>query len=514
MDSFFQTSSYWLQIVAALVTVVSAFVAFLREKYENIKQPEVSTKYPLGHTEVFPSLKWIVLITLVVYLIVTCVPLFLPEISNTYLYCTIATSILIALSLGALSTIGKKSLESRSVIAPKKLWQVLFNRIPSYLEECDGPFRIYILKIGIEEDGPQNESIDNLLSMEINKQIKHKIEQIRKSKEGQTFRENDKGLYDIIENDDPFYHRTDKDNIHGIIVFVGHAVGTEKVDSQIHALADKFPNASIGYYSFGAYPADKYPPYINLVYLRTEDYIDHLIFRYYARSKEWQKLSKVYRNRFWALICVVAILLAAIIGSRIMTNYRTEHSKIVLSAPESSQKSTFTKLVNSLLVSPKPSDVKIWVKSKTSDSVINTHRYSEQGYTSKPQNDSSIIATVIKARVFLLYDVSLDPPYMVWTSDGNECKGCYYPNEDAYACVIDGKHYVFKWVPSKKNRKTYDDRRIRVMYSYDDTNAVEIVYAQRDDIVIREAARHSEAFLLPIQQFLILATTEGLKLDN
>lgn len=56
--------------------------------------------------------------------------------------------------------------------------------------------------------------------------------------------------------------------------------------------------------------------------------------------------------------------------------------------------------------------------------------------------------------------------------------------------------------------------RIRVMYSYDGSNAVEVIYGYGDSKKVWKAANHSETFLLPIQQFLVAATLEDIKLDK
>lgn len=512
MESLLQNISHILQNVATGITILSVFIAVLKEKYNDNKYVPGSTKYPIGHKEVFQPLKWIIRICLIVYIIATCVLLYLQDIPNKYIISTFITFIVLVIGFIYLSIQGKKSLDSRFIIAPKELWQKMFNRIPSYLEECDGPFRIYILKIGVEEDASQMSDIDNILTDTIKKQIDDKIEDIKRSKNGQTFRDEDNPLYDIILNDDPFYHRTDKDNIHGIIVFIGNAMATDKVNLQLSILADKFPNASIGYYSYGSYPADLYPPYINLKHLRVEDYIDHLVFRYYARSKAWQRLSNSYHTSFKWLVSIITLFIVAIAGYKMIQNYQYEHSKIVLSAPERSVKSNFTRLVNSILDNPKPFDVKLWKKIDTVG-IVNTHRYAEQGDTNKHQNFSSLIAMVIEADVFLLYDKSQDSPYMVWTGDGKECEGIYYPENDAFSTWINGQHYLFKWEPSRKGRKTYDDMRIRVMYSIGN-NAVEVIYGNGDSKVIRKAAKHSDEFLLPIQQFLIATSLEDMKLDK
>lgn len=512
MESLLPTISHILQDVATGITILSVVVAALKDKYNNIELIPDSAKYPLGHKEVFRSLKWIIQICAIVYIAATCVLLYVQDIPNSYIVSTLITFVVLVIGFICVSIQGKKSLESRFVIAPKELWQKMFNCIPSYLEECDGPFRIHILKIGIEDEHLLKSDTDRLLANTINEQIAETIKAIKDGKAGQTFREDDKPLYDIVLNDDPFYHRSDEDNIHGIIVFVGNVIATEKVNLQLHTLAKKFPNASIGYCSYGAYPADLYPPYINLKHLRVEDYIDHLVFRYYARSKAWQRLSNAYHTSFKWLVSTIVLLIVAFAGHIMVQNYKFEHAKIVLSAPEKSVKSNFTRLVNSIFVTPKPSDVKLW--EKMDNGIVNTHRYAEQGDTSTRQNDSSMIATVIRARVFLLYDKTQGCPYMVWTSDGKECEGIYYAEDDAFSTWIGGQHYLFKWVPSQKDRRTYDDMRIRVMYSYDNIHAVEVIYGNGDSKTIRKAAKHSDEFLLPIQQFLITTSFDDIKLDK
>ena len=59
-----------------------------------------------------------------------------------------------------------------------------------------------------------------------------------------------------------------------------------------------------------------------------------------------------------------------------------------------------------------------------------------------------------------------------------------------------------------------DDDNIRMMYSFDGLKAVEIVYNKDSKDTVREAVRHSDTYLLNIQQFLIAATLRGLTLDK
>ena len=178
MEPLLPTISHISQNVATGVTILSVVIAVLKEKYSNIEFVPDTTKYPLGHKEVFRSLKWIMWICAIIYIVATCILLCIDDIPNTYIISTLITFLVLLVAFVYASIQGKKSLDSRAVMAPKELWQMMFNRIPSYLEECDGPFRIYILKIGMGDEHLLESDTDRSLAGTINRQTDETIEAI------------------------------------------------------------------------------------------------------------------------------------------------------------------------------------------------------------------------------------------------------------------------------------------------------------------------------------------------
>ena len=108
MNVLLQTISHYLQNVAASVTILSVIIAFFRERYGNLEQTPASTKYPLGHKEVFPALGWILRISVGIYIVATCVLLYLSDVPNNYLHATIVTFIVLVICFVSLSILGIK----------------------------------------------------------------------------------------------------------------------------------------------------------------------------------------------------------------------------------------------------------------------------------------------------------------------------------------------------------------------------------------------------------------------
>lgn len=504
MYTFIDIATFIIQLVSTIVAVVSAIVAAIKEKSFRNTPPQEYSSMPYGYKEVFRPLKWIMRIAFLAYFVATCIFLCLTDIPDFALISTIATFIAMLIGFIIFATLGHNSLETRNVVAPKNFWQMLFNRIPSYLEECDGPFVIKIVTIGVKE--ARSAFRDEVTDIEnaIEEKIVQKINQIKAGKEEQTFRGEKKPLYKITFDNDLFYHRSDHEKIHGIIVFVGSELSEQKVRSKIYYLADKFPDTAIGFLSYGSYPSDEeIPPFVNLASLRTEDYIDHLIFRYLSRSREWKRLSEKYHKAFVNSLVLIGVLCLFVPSGLIIRNHLAREA-MLLSVPEDNGKTDLTRMVDYLLITPRPSDVKLW-EMKCADTIVNTYRFSEGGDTSKSQRANSLISGVLQANVFLLYDVSQSNPYIVWTCGGERCKTWYHKQKNAVTAQVGDTLYMFQWVPSKKEGFSYDDRRVRLMYSYDDTTAVEVIYAYEDRNAVRWKARYSGTFLLDIQRFLVAA---------
>lgn len=509
--------SLGLQIMASLGSIISPLCISYKSSHTDRLRFRKSSYFSLGHEEVLPVLKWLICAFFFVSITTALALLFMDDVPEYFLYSTITAFLIMLVTLIQLSIKGRKTLETRTVLAPKKLWQAIFNRIPSYLEECDGPLKIGLVDIGVDSLDEQNivqETQDGDLGSDA---IKNAIAKIKEELRNDVPKDSDNPLYTLTE-ENLFAHKSDKENIHGIIAFVGNKLATDEIMDHLHFLADKFPNTPVGYVSFGAFPSDYVPPYINLRDAKPKEYINHLIFRYYTRSRAKQSLSKTYRKFFLCLAWILVILLFAIPIQLLWRNYWAESEKDVVCVPvELEDDSNLSRLVSTLLISPAPSDVKIWeYDSLCSDNkpYVNSSRFSKQGKESDAKSDSFLIATVMKAGVFLVYDRNKSCPYRVWDSAGKLCNGYYRSETDAFYTVVDGNDYIFKWLPKKTGKSTLDDRRIRAMYSYNGKRAVEIIYNPDSRDEVWKAIRHSDNYLLGIQQFLIAASLKNLQLND
>lgn len=506
-----------LQIIASLGSIISPLCISYKSRHTDKLKFRKSSHFSLGHEEVLSVLKWLIYTFFFVSVSTALALLFMDDVPEYFLYSTITAFLIMLVTLFLLSVKGRQTLETRTVLAPKKLWQAIFNRIPSYLEDCDGPLKIGLVDIGVDsldkQDSEQETQDEDLESDAIN----NAIAKVKKELRNDVPKDSDNPLYTLTE-ENLFAHKSDKENIHGIIAFVGNKLAIDEVINHLHFLADKFPDTPVGYVSFGAFPSDYVPPYINLKGAKPKEYINHLIFRYYTRSRAKRSLSKTYRKFFLCLAWILVILLFAIPIQLLWRNYWAENEKDVLCVPVGLENdSNLSRLVSTLLISPAPSDVKIWEHDsirRDNKPYVNISRFSKQGRKSDAKSDSFLIATVMKAQVFLVYDRNMSCPYRVWDSYGELCKGYYRSETDAFYTVVDGKDFIFKWLPKKTGKSTLDDRRIRAMYSYDGKRAVEIIYDAGNRDEVWKAIRHSDNYLLGIQQFLIAASLKNLQLND
>lgn len=72
----------------------------------------------------------------------------------------------------------------------------------------------------------------------------------------------------------------------------------------------------------------------------------------------------------------------------------------------------------------------------------------------------------------------------------------------------------FKWEQSREGMNTFDDKYIRMMYSYEGKDAVEVIYSPQEGKAVRNAARYSDNFLLSIQQMLVFSQLVSLNIDK
>lgn len=86
--------------------------------------------------EIMPYLKWLIICSFVVYYAATYVLISWTDVSNEMLIFTVITSAVMFVVFGYFAFIGRHSLETRTILTPKKLWEMLFNKIPEYMENA------------------------------------------------------------------------------------------------------------------------------------------------------------------------------------------------------------------------------------------------------------------------------------------------------------------------------------------------------------------------------------------
>lgn len=124
MVEYLQILSSVVQILSSIVALISTIAASIKgHNVENEKNEEFEdvNKFQLGHKEIWPFLKWILIATFVAYVCATFALIYWDDVSNFTAVCTFVTYLVMLCVYCRIAFLGKKSLETRKVLAPKNL---------------------------------------------------------------------------------------------------------------------------------------------------------------------------------------------------------------------------------------------------------------------------------------------------------------------------------------------------------------------------------------------------------
>ena len=199
-------------------------------------------------------------------------------------YVTLIAVGLIAFSLSLLfhyAGLARASFQTQEIIYPKGLWQVLFNKIPDYVENAEGPYRILLTQVGdFKGNDLVGESARNKTGKsDTNTEVENPVEKMKAASSHYHFKDENTRLYNFEEyttlESIPYAPETSQ-MIHGIIIFVGESESEDEITDEIKVLADKLPNVPIAYYPCekSTYPGKAHiPPYTCLKDKRPEDFV-------------------------------------------------------------------------------------------------------------------------------------------------------------------------------------------------------------------------------------------------
>lgn len=436
-------------------------------------------------------------------------------------YVTVIAFGLIAFSVSLLfhyAGLARASFQTEEIIYPKGLWQVLFNKIPDYIENADGPYRILLTQVGdFKGNNLLGESAGNKTGKsDTNTEIEGPVEKMKAACSHYRFKDDKTCLYNFEEyttlESIPYAPETSQ-MIHGIIIFVGEAESEDEITDEIRVLAAKLPNVPIAYYPCGksTYPGKAHiPPYTCLKDKRPEDFVDYLIFRHYVRSGYWKKLCNKYHRWLTALLwmgCAALIvgLVSPTARNLIQTRWYPISTPAIYSGNSTTEnRSAITFLTKEFFDNYTPEDVKIWHRDSLKR-INNIYCMSQGGGTSEgPKGDDSLVEDVLNAHIFLVWAPQDLIPYKVWDSNAKRIWGEYINTDDSYLFKKEGKTYKVRWIKTEEEGKHKEDKKVRIIYSFDGNYAVEVIYNPHQ-FYFRPIKRAiaSKSLFLDLQQYLV-----------
>lgn len=495
-----------LAVIGAICALLQVFISIfsLDSFNSSLGKQTVDDEDEFEDSERFIKRSRVVLVLLFVSIVVSLVLWQIPQKYDWIEVVSYINPLVCMLLFSGYAIMAKRSFNTYSIIAPKGLWEVLFNKIPSYIEKAEGPYRIVLTQIGDikKEDlskliiqGPKGENHPTLPAGDIFTLVKTEYEKA------------------TIDSGKPLYRFDEYQNIklvpssqepglltHGIIVFVGAVDSFSLVTNALARLAKNNPYVPIAYYSFSKYPGKTHtPPYTRLNNKAPKDFVNYLILRHYIRCGYWKKLCNKYHRYFvGALILLGSVL--AYFAINPLSHIKAEQKP--LPSP-SAKMHTATKLTTVFFEGDSPTRVKVWKKVK--DKPKNIFNSGDGGNLSDwPQeHDSSMVMDIMKARVACLWIPKDYIPITLWTKTGKRIKGSYERNDKVYVFEQNKFAYSVSWRSNTVKSSTLEDNRIRFFYSYDGDYAVEIVYDPDQYYKVSRKLLRSSLYLSKLQQFLL-----------
>lgn len=505
-----------MDIISLFLTIVEAIcalsqillTAFSVGLFQGTKNnPQKSTGQNEIDSERFSrNSKWLIGLCAISFLVSVLLWIIAPKTDWTLLVSSII-SIICIISLAIYAGMVKKSFDTDSIIAHKEFWQMVFNKIPSYVEKTSGPYRIILTQVGKFNESIFQKPSDQTKSPETIPDLSF-YSVVKDAYKDKTIGSDNAPLYQFEEYRDiqkvPSSQGPDY-LIHGIIVFVGVTDTYDSVTKALRKLARSNPYVPIAYCSFTDYPGDCHiPPYTKLDKNYPEDFVNQLILRHYVRSGYWKKLCNKYHHflKQLSLLALSIIFLLILIWAR--------NSFIRKPLPSSSSKDCAVELTTVFFENDSPTHVKVWVKDtiikngKPETVVLNVFNSGDAGVKSKWPNDhESMVRDVISSEVACLWAPKDFFPISIWDKTGNKVRGSYHRKSKQYCFNVGDKPLSVAWYHNPKKNSDVEDTRVRLIYCSDGKYAVEVVYDSQQYYSLSRKFLKSNEFLAKLQQYLL-----------
>lgn len=504
-----------LAAITTICAVVQVFIAIYSQAiYVKYKDGTDSPSHGSdSETERFVTRSRIVLVLFLVSVFTSIFLWCLPQRYDFILYTSRICPIVSCIIFACYAAMAKKSFNTDSIIAPSGLWEMLFNKIPSFVNDAEGPYRIILTQIGNMSDYKYKLS-EEYKNKNNQKEQEDKDEQNKPQLDNYTLLENEYKQYQLDESGTPLYRFENYPNInnllcmlepdvkiHGIIVFIGSSDSYSTITQTLAKLGKKASYIPIAYYSFSDYPTGtSIPPYTNLKGKQPCDFVNHLVLRHYTRSLYWKKLCDRYHYYMKIAFYALSLFLMCWVVRYFISSYFNQPSLPALS----NDSVDLVKLTNVFFEKDSPARVKVWKLDSTNDSVENVFNSGDAGNKSTfPRYNSSMVKDVMKAQIACLWVPKDFVPLTAWDKAGKLIDSDYRRKSNLLLFEIGDSACSVKWHPNPQKISSLEDERIRIMYSFDGIYAVEVIYDPAEYYTLYRELLQSNSYLAKLQQYLL-----------
>lgn len=400
-----------------------------------------------------------------------------------------------------------QSFDNYYILPPQRLWQTLFNKIPSHIKNTNQlVFKFLVLKM---DDSEEVDKAGKIIEGNYQNRADFQV---------------DVKLYDDKTNP------VDAENYCGIIFILGKDCFDRL--REVQSVMDKYSEQLVLPIAYIRVGDNHY--HISKYHRISESYLDkncanHLIMRSYRRSAHWIMLSRYEHRAFWAVSCVaLALLMAFSFTARkyvlqrdsidknekcinslrdSLMMFGSNRSEIHLSntyekpvLPEYidikklQHNKVFQNFANDIAVyffdEVKPSKILLWLRNDSNDKLECVFDSNGDLTVNESKGDDSMIGGIAAHKsVFVLWPGCLNKD-TVWLNK-NKCKMAWFNdengafavseliNENGYNTAIhlkrtkDSEGYYLRWLKNEQKNQSEDNIAL-YGFSYDGRLAIEL----------------------------------------
>ena len=459
--------SLWMTIVGTVLTLIQTIVSIIKDRQSKKRMKEGRSSYQHNNNRMF----YFIITTswFVIMLILWTLTIVFKWKNYIVIWCGFGFSILFMIVYAASAL---RSFETTYIYPPKALWQVLFNKIPSWLKNGNQKvFNFLVLKM---DDSTAVEMAARNIETNYEQNTNFKVE-----------------VQSCFDGIVPIDIRED---FCGMLCLIGEK-GCKNMET-IEASPEKCSNQPdnldlpIAYSYIGCDSLKLKYEQVNESFLK--DFAPSLIMRSYRRSKEWIGLcEKTYKALIMSII-LGAILFAGcvVLGSRMasyimsppeelspkINNIDLRNVDVEAIRKDAGLKDYFDQISNYMFGDIMSPTVKIWLRNNDQTALKNIY-FSAGLDENTDKGKGSLIGDVADNRVFVLWPghESNEDVY-IWAINGNRCavKEKRSGEHVDFLIPAETESRRIKW---EKTDNPKDNELSIYGFSYDGLLAIELDYS-------------------------------------